>query len=590
MSLNDELAALFSVMADVMDIKGENTFKVLAFRKVGRILKDMTGDVRKHVEEGTLTEVEGIGKSSQRIIEEYVKTGRSTDAEELAQSVPPGLLPLLQVDGLGPKTIALLWKERNITSADALLKAIESGKLDGLKGIGEKKLLAITQGLESRARAGDRMGIGEALPVAEGFVKEVRKIPNVLKAEVAGSLRRRRETIGDIDLVCAVKDPSHGEAITRAFSELPGVARVLGQGHTKASVLTPSGLKVDLRVLPQEHFGAALLYFTGSKDHNVKMRGLAQKKGMTLNEWGLYRLEEYEKAEKKTAEAPDVKPVAAATEEQIYRKLGMEYVEPELREDRGEIEQSINKTLPVLVTRTDIRGDLHTHTTASDGHNTIEEMAEAAKKMGYEYLAITDHSKSQAVARGLTEDRLLEHIKAIRKASGKIKGITLLAGSEVDILADGRLDYEDAILAELDIVIASPHFSLKQDARKSTDRIRAAIEHRYVNIIGHPTGRLINGREGLPLEFETVFQAAGKAGCALEINAGYPRLDLNEHHARAAAEAGVMLAIDTDAHSATDLCEIEFGLGVARRAALQTKQVINCWGLGELKRFLARKG
>src|SRR5687767_6648145 len=338
MSLNDDLANLFAAMADVVDIKGENTFKVLAFRKVGRILKDLKGDVRRHVEEGTLSEVDGIGKSSQRIIEEYVKSGRSTDAEELAQSVPPGLLPMLAVEGLGPKTIALLWKERNITSADALLKAIESGKLEGIKGIGEKKIQAIKQGLEARARAGGRMGIGEALSVAEGFVKEVRKLANVLKAEVAGSLRRRRETIGDIDLVCAVKDPAHGDGIAKAFTELPGVARVLGQGQTKASVLTPSGLKVDLRVLPQEHFGAAMLYFTGSKDHNVKMRGLAQKKGMTLNEWGLYRLEEYEEAEKKTAEAPDVKPVAAATEEQIYRKLGMEYVEPELREDRGEIE------------------------------------------------------------------------------------------------------------------------------------------------------------------------------------------------------------------------------------------------------------
>jgi DNA polymerase (family 10) len=589
MSLNHELADLFSTMADIMDIKGENTFKVLAFRKVGRVLKDMTLDVRKSVEEGTIGEVEGIGQHSRRIIEEYVRTGKSADAEELAKSVPAGLLPLLSVEGLGPKTIALLWRERKITDADKLLAALDDGSLKGLKGIGEKKLAGIRQGLEARAKASGRIGIGEALPVAAELLERVRQIAGVIDAEIAGSLRRRRETIGDLDLLCSVKDLSTGAKVTAEFVKLPTASRVLGQGAIKASIVTDSGLQVDLRVLPQEHFGAALLYFTGSKEHNVKIRSLAQKKGMTLNEWGLYRLDEYEQAEKKTAEAPRIKPLASRTEESIYRKLGMAYVEPEMREDRGEVEAALEGRLPKLITRADMRGDLHSHTTASDGRGSIEQMAEAAKALGYEYLAITDHSKSSAIANGLSAERLLKHIAEVRKISDRLKGITLLAGSEVDILADGHLDYEDSVLAELDIVIASPHVALKQDSAKATDRLRRAIENRYVNIIGHPTGRLIGGREGLPLDFAVLFKLAAETGTAMEINAGYPRLDLNDVNARAAVASGVMLSINTDAHSEPELAGIEFGLGVARRAWVEARNVINCLRLAELRKFLARK-
>jgi DNA polymerase (family 10) len=346
---------------------------------------------------------------------------------------------------------------------------------------------------------------------------------------------------------------------------------------------------VDLRIIPQENFGAALLYFTGSKDHNVKIRGLALKKKMTLNEWGLYNLAEYEKTEKKIAEAPPIKPVASQTEEEIYARLGLDYIPPELREDRGEIDAALNKKLPRLLTVKDIRGDLHSHTTASDGKNSILQMAEAAKALGYEYLAITDHSKSQVIANGLTPEKLIKHIAEIRKAQDKIKGITLLAGSEVDILVDGRLDYEEAILKELDIVIASPHASLKQDTAKATDRIQRAIESRYVNIIGHPTGRLIGGREGLPLDFPPLFKSAASTGTAMEINAGYPRLDLDEFNSRSACEAGVMISIDTDAHSTTELSEIQFGLTVARRAGLTAKHILNCQPLKDLRAFLGRK-
>jgi DNA polymerase (family 10) len=598
MALNHELSALFERMAQLMEIKGMNVFKSIAFHKVARQLKDMTLDIRKCCEEDTLKEVEGIGDSSRKIIEQYVKEGRSSDYEELAASVPAGLVPMLEIPSLGPKTIALFWNERGITSVDELTKALAEGKLEGIKGIGTKKLESIKQGIELRAKSAGRMGIGDAQPVAESLVEQLRKVPGVMQAEYAGSLRRRRETVGDVDLICAVKDQSEGQGISDAFVKFPEVTRVLGQGGTKASVLTASGLQVDLRIIPEKHFGAALMYFTGSKDHNVKLRARALEKGMTLNEWGLYNITIEKKAtdgrsggrvEKVTAQAPAAKPQAAKTEIEVYEALGLAYVPPELREDRGEVELAAKHKLPKLITIKDIRGDLHTHTTASDGQNSIEEMAEAAKARGYAYLAITDHSKSQVIANGLTAARLLKHVEAIRKADAKIKGIRLLAGCEVDILADGTMDFEDAVLKELDIVIGSPHVALKQDEKKATDRILRAIDNRYVNLIGHPTGRLIGGREGLPLDFPKVFAAAAKAGVALEINAGYPRLDLNDEHAKAAVAAGVKLSIDTDAHSIEGLEEMEWGIGVARRAWVTAGDVINCWTAGELEAFLGKK-
>jgi DNA polymerase (family 10) len=344
-----------------------------------------------------------------------------------------------------------------------------------------------------------------------------------------------------------------------------------------------------LRIIPAENFGAALLYFTGSKDHNVKLRSRAQTMGMTLNEWGLYKLDEYDKAAKKVAEAPSAKPVASKTEADVYGKLGLAYIDPELREDRGELDAAVGKKLPKLINRGDIRGDLHNHTTASDGQASIEQMAEAAIALGYEYLAITDHSKSQAIANGLTAERLLKHVKEIHKVGARLKGITLLAGCEVDILADGRMDFEDEILAELDIVIGSPHIALKQDEAKATDRILRAIDNRYVNVIGHPTGRLINKREGLPLEFPRIVAAAAANGTALEINAGYPRLDLNDINARAALEAGCTLCIDTDAHSTDELSDIGFGIDVARRAWATPDRVLNCMPIADVRKFITAK-
>jgi len=592
MSLNHDLSDLFKSMAAIMEIKGESVFKSIAFSKVSRLLKDMTLDIRKVHAEGKLDELEGIGASSRKIIEEFITTGRSSDADSLTASVPAGLIPMLEIPGLGPKTIALFWKERDITSMEQLIQAIDQGKLEGLKGVGEKKIESIKQGIALLAKGAGRMGIVDAMEIAESLVEKLRKLPLVKQAQIAGSLRRRRETVGDVDLVCSLAegDESAGSQVTAAFTKFPEVERILGQGTTKASVLTSKGLQVDLRIVPAENFGAALLYFTGSKEHGVKIRGMALGKQMTLNEWGLYSLKDHEKAEKKTGEPPKLKPIASRTEADIYKQLGMSHVEPEMREDRGEIEAALAHKLPKLIELSDIRGDLHSHTTASDGRNSIAEMAEAAIAKGYQFLGITDHSKSQVIANGLPAERLLKHVKNIRRANEQYKGrIRLFAGCEVDILADGSMDYLDEILAELDFVVGSPHISLKQDEKKATDRIKRAIENPYVNIVGHPTGRLINSREGLPLRFDELFPIAAKTGTAMEINGGYPRLDLNDIHARAAVDAGVMISINTDAHSTEGLNEMMNGVGVARRAWITKKSVINCMTVEQLEAFFAAK-
>ncbi|HEY1686568.1 MAG TPA: DNA polymerase/3'-5' exonuclease PolX [Tepidisphaeraceae bacterium] len=591
MSLNQEISDLFANLAAMMELKGENTFKVIAFQKVSRIIREMNFDLKKCVEENTLCEIEGIGRSSQQIIEEYINTGRSTVLEEISATIPKGLGELLRIEGLGPKTIHMLWQERSITSLAELKKAITGGGLAGLKGVGEKKIAAIEAGIAAlAARASGaavggthRVGIMEALGPAEELLARVRKIAGVEKAEIAGSLRRRKETIADVDIVAVAED---AEKVGAAFAKLPGIVQVIGQGATKTSVKIGNGMQVDLRVVPAKSFGAAMAYFTGSKEHNVKIRGLALKKGLTLNEWG------FDVAEAKGAKSTPEKArdrQAVDTEEKVYSALGLEFIEPELREDRGEVELAAQGKLPKLIEVKDYRGDLHTHTTASDGVDTIEAMAATAKALGYEYLAITDHSKSQVIANGLSNERLITHIAAIHKAAAKIKGITLFAGAEVDIMADGRLDYEPEILKELDIVVASPHFSLKQEEKKATDRLKRAIDTRYVNIIGHPTGRLINRREGLPLDFSKLFPRAAAKGTALEINAGYPRLDLNDLNARAALQAGCVLSINTDSHSTGELETIWQGIWVARRAWATKMNVLNCWGIEEVKVFLAKK-
>lgn len=595
MSLNQQLADLFHSLAALMELRGDNVFKVIAFQKVGRIIRESNIDFKKCMEEGKLCEIEGIGKGSQQVIEEFILTGKSSVFEEISASVPAGLVPLMSIEGLGPKTINMLWKERGITSLAELEKALESGALKGVKGLGEKKIATITAGIalyKSAMVSGPaqrRTGIPQATEYGEALLAAVRNIQGVVRAELAGSLRRRRETVADLDIVAAIKDPTIGGEVSAAFCKLPGVVQTIVTGPSKCSVKIANGMQADLRIVPEAHFGAALIYFTGSKEHNVKIRSLALKKKMTLNEWGLYKLDNYEKADKEIAKPPPVAAVASATEQDVYHALGLSYIEPELREDRGEVDAARGNRLPALLTLKDIRGDLHTHTTESDGTASIEQMALAAKALGYEFLAITDHSKALAMTNGLSVERLLAHIENVHRISDRLKGITLLAGSEVDILADGRMDYDDDVLKELDIVIASPHVSLKQDAKKATDRLLRAINNRYVNVIGHPTGRLINGRDGLPLHLEPIFRAAAETGTAMEINASYPRLDLNDVNTKNARQAGVIISINTDAHSTGELLLMPFGIDVARRAWLTSKDVINCMPLAALKKFLVTK-
>lgn len=590
---NKALARLFYRMSKILDLKGENPFKAIAFFKVKDVLENMPQDIRAVFAAGGVKGVQaidGIGGSSAKIICDWLETGSSPDYESLATSIPEGLVDLLGIQGLGPKTIRLFWQERDITSVDQLAKAIADGSLDGLRGIGKKKLEQIQQGIQMRAASEERRSLGTAVKVASGILEQLRALPAVEKAEACGSLRRGRETVGDIDLLITARKGATPGDVLGEFSRFPQFDRVLGLGDTKCSVVTHDGLQVDCRLVPPASWGAAMIYFTGSKQHNIHLRGIAQDKGFTLNEWGLYDAKKFNEAARKPGEAPTLKPVVGATEEEIYRWFGMDFIPPELREDSGEIEAAIKRKIPALVTREDFRGDLHVHTSASDGIASIEEMALAAKALGYKFLAITDHSKTQTQAGGLDVPRLMTHIAAIRAANEKIDGLELLAGSEVDILVDGRLDYEDSVLAELDWVVASPHVSLRQEPDKATARILRAIENRYVNVIGHPTGRLVNGRAGLPLDFGAIFKAAADNGTALEINANYHRLDLADIHARAAIEAGCLLSINTDAHSVAELAgQLAGGLTVARRAWATTKHIINCMTAAQLRKFVKSK-
>ncbi len=594
MTLSQEIAERFRTMAAILEIRGEPVFKSIAFTRVARLLDDASIDLADLVARDALESLDGIGKSSRSIIVDFVRNGRSEDFESLASSIPSGLIEMLNLPGVGPKTIALFWRERGIESIEQLESALNQGKLAGLKGIGPKKLEQLADSIRMRAVAQTRVGIGHVISIASTLLEGVRGFAEVERADVAGSLRRRRETIGDLDILAALKAGYDGSVVTDRFTTLPGVREILACGPTKASVRTDSNLQVDLRVVPTDCYGAAIQYFTGSKEHNVKLRSRAIERGLTLNEWGLWKTTDWE-ARRDTVKATAglgidySTAVASRHEADIYAKLDLAFIEPELREDRGEIELAAQNKLPTLVVRIDLRGELHCHTTASDGEASILEMAHAARALGLDYIVITDHSRSQAIARGLEPERLLQQIQDVRRLDGKIPGMTILIGSEVDILADGSLDYDDDILQQLDFVVASPHTALRQDSQRATERLLRAIDNPYVNVIGHPTGRLINQRNGLEPEWNRIFEAAHASGTALEINASYPRLDLNDDLARAAIKAGCTLTIDTDAHSTAGLGEVDLGIAVARRAGAEAKNILNCGTISDIRAWVNRK-
>ena len=565
MSTNTDLAKIFHTMATILEIKDENVFKINAHTKVARVLADLVDDVG---EIDDLTSIGGIGKSSAKKINQYLQTGVMQDYDELIDSIPRGLLDVIKVQGLGPKTVRLLWKDAGVIDLPSFRKAIDDGKLDDLPRMGKKTIQNITESLVFLESGAGRLRIGVAQPIAETWIKELKKLDGVTEIEYAGSLRRGKETIGDIDILASTTDP---ETLANTFCTMQNVAKVQSRGSTKCSVRLESGLQVDLRIVDREVFGAALLYFTGSKEHNVMLRERAIKQNKRLNEYGLF--------------TKDETCIAATTEEAIYEALALPWIPPECREDRGELECT---ETPILITMQDIHCDLHCHTTASDGNMSIETLAKQAIARGYHTIAVTDHSQSSTLANGLKPDRLLKHIDAIHEVNESMKEITILAGSEVDIHPDGHLDYDDELLELLDIVIASPHSALGQSSDVATKRLVAAIEHPLVHIIGHPTGRIINQRKGLEPDMQTVVDAASENLTALEVNANQYRLDLRDVHVRAAVRSNTMISVNTDAHHQVDFDQLQYGIHTARRGWLPPELCINCMSHDNLRAWLRR--
>lgn len=577
--INADLERTLERIADLLEIDGADSFRVSSYRRAARSVGDTTEDVSALAREGRLTDLPGIGKSTAEKIEQFIKTGHMDLLTELEGKFPRGLPELLEIQGLGPKKVALVYRELGVAGMEDLKRVIASGELAKLKGMGAASVQRIAEGIAFLESSGRRTPLGVALPIAEELAERVRGLPDVMRAAIAGSLRRGAETVGDIDILCEAAD---GQAVVAKFVKFDGVRRVLASGDTKGSVTVSSEgsheIQVDLRVVPQESFGAALQYFTGSKAHNVRLREMAVKRGWKLNEYGLFDGE---------------KMLAGAREEDIYKRFNLPCYPPELREDRGEFEVTDVKAFEKLVTVEDIRGDLHMHTTASDGVNTLEEMAAAAKARGYEYIAVCDHSKSSVIANGLSLERMEQQIKDIHAARRRIKDIEILVGCECDILPDGSMDYPNDLLAQCDWVMASIHSAQGKggspDKLSPTERTLAAIENRYVCCIGHPTGRLINKRPAMDLDLTAVVAAAAKNHTMLEINASRQRLDLKDLHARQALAAGVMLSINTDAHRTDDFAKVRYGVLTARRGFALTKNIANCLTLAALKKQIARK-
>lgn len=585
MSTNTELAKIFERMAVVLELLGENRFRSAAYARGARAMEELAEDVKPLAEDlKALTALDGIGKGLAADIQEYVATGHVAELEKKLGQVPPGVLKLLDIPGVGPKTAAMLWKQGGVTDLQTLKAKLQSGELAALPRMGEKTLENLSKNVDFTQQAATRYRLGEAMAMACYFVQELSKLRCVEQAKYAGSIRRGKDTIGDVDILVACHDV---EQVVKTFTKLPVVRQVLGSGQTKCSVRVEGGMQVDLRIVRGDRFGAALAYFTGSKEHNVALRERAIRMGFRLNEYGLWKAAEVEDDEDPVLS--DAEPVAAATEADIHKALGLQFIPPTIREGGREIAAAEKGQIPRLVEIADIKAELHAHTTASDGSLSIEQLAELAMERGYHTLAVTDHSVSQTIANGLSIQRLREHIEAVRKVAGKLKNLTLLAGSEVDILPDGKMDYPNNLLKELDIVVASPHAALSQEPKKATARLIKAIENPYVHIVGHPTGRLIGRRAGLEPDMKQVIEAAARTGTALEINANSWRLDLRDSHARAAMAAGVKLAINTDAHRPGDFDMLMFGVMTAQRAWATPGDVINCLGRAELGAWIKAK-
>ena len=572
--LNYELAQIFYAIADFLDIEGV-AWKPQAYKKVARVLENLREDVEViYDKKGIkgLMEIEGVGQAIAEKIEEYIHTGEIQEYNKLKKGLPKGIGQLLDIGSLGPKKVAVLYKELKIKNLKDLEKAIKKNKIAELPGFGIKTQDNILAGIEMMKRGSERMLLGEALPIARELVKELKKLKEVQQVEIAGSLRRRKETIGDIDILVSSKAPNK---VMNSFTSLGYVDRILAKGETKSSVFLSAGIQADLRVINPAVFGAALQYFTGSKEHNIKLRSIAHNKGYKLSEYGLFN--------NKTG-----KLIAGKTEAEIYKKLGRSYIEPELRENLNEIELAKENKLPKLVELKDIKGDFHMHTIASDGVNSAEEMAIAAKKFGYKYIAITDHTKYDRIANGLKEDEMFEYAKRIRELNKKIKGIKIFAGAEVAILSDGNLDYADDVLKKLDVVIASLHSGFKQEKDASTKRVLKALDNKYVDIFGHPTGRLIHQREPVRFDLPETFKLCKDRKIMLEINSSPSRLDLKDTDIKQAIDIGCNFVINTDSHATSHFYGLEFGVATARRGWATPNHIINTKPLNQLPKYFRK--
>ncbi|MDR4515557.1 DNA polymerase/3'-5' exonuclease PolX [Nitrosomonas sp.] len=566
---NADIAAIFEEIADLLEIQGANPFRIRAYRNADRILGELSEDVATMLDKGEdLTRLPGIGNDLAAKIKEIVSIGHCSLLDRLHKELPATIADLLKIPGIGPRRVKALYHDLAVQTVEQLYRAARDGRIRALPGFGEKTELNILQAVEAHANQARRFKLAVAAQYAEALKNSLAAAPGVSQVTVAGSYRRMRETVGDLDILVAA---AASEPVVQRFIQYQEVAKILSAGVTRASVVLECGVQVDLRVVKSESFGAALHYFTGSKSHNVAVRRIAQKKGLKINEYGVYR---------------GNKRIAGQSEESVYAAVGLAYIPPELRENRGEIALAQSGRLPQLVTQSDLRGDLHAHTKATDGHNSLREMALAAKSLGFEYLAITEHSRRLTVAHGLDPLRLSRQCAEIDKLNAEMEGMTLLKGIEVDILEDGSLDLPDNALAQLDLVVGAVHSQFDLSRGKQTERILRAMEHPYFTMLAHPTGRLIQRRAPYDVDMVRIIRAAKNRGCFLELNAHPERLDLLDTYCQMAREEGVLISINSDAHSTHDFANLRFGIGQARRGWLEKKDVLNTRSLKELRRLI----
>jgi DNA polymerase (family 10) len=567
---NEDIAAVFDEVADLLEIEGDNPFRIRAYRNGARALRELGREVRTLTDQGAdLTKLAGIGKNLAAKIHEIIDTGHCSTLDKLRKQLPADLTHLLKLPGLGPKRVHALYHELDIHTHEQLERAARDGLIRQLPGFGEKTEARILEALQAHADTGQRIKLAVAARYAESLVAYLQSVRGVEKVDVAGSYRRARETVGDLDILVAAAD---GRGVIRHFVAYDEVETILSQGSTRATVLLQSGLQVDLRVVTAESYGAALYYFTGSRAHNIAVRRMAQKQGLKLNEYGIYRGRQR---------------IAGGSEAEIFAAIGLPYIAPELRENRGEIEAAHAGLLPKLVELKDLRGDLHAHTRASDGHESLRGMADAAAERGLDYLAITEHSKRLTVAHGLDSKRLLAQLEAIDEFNAGKHGVILLKGIEVDILEDGSLDLPDAVLEKLDLVIGAVHSGFGLSRARQTKRILHAMDNPSFTLLAHPTGRLIERRAPYDVDMTRIIRHARERGCYLELNANPERLDLLDTHCQLAREEGVLVSINSDAHSAQDFDNLRYGVGQARRGWLEKQDVLNTRKLPALRKLLA---